>query len=168
LYDKIDSSLSFIFFRISGPQAFCASKMPALLRAKEASEMTPHILSIGKNHNLMSSRSLILRKAGYVVQEARTAEEAIRLVESDLIDAMLICHTLARPEQKRLIAAVRAKRRLMPILCVRSYAFEDTAQNCIALDNEPETLLNTLRSALNPTNGATGGAVRNSQSRKAA
>jgi DNA-binding response OmpR family regulator len=129
--------------------------------------MTPHILSIGKNHNLMTSRSLILRKAGYVVQEARTTEEAIGLVDSDLIDAMLICHTIARREQKMLIAAVRAKRRLMPILCIRSYAFEDTAQNCIALDNEPETLLNALRVALNSPKGFMN-AVRNVQSRDAA
>lgn len=129
--------------------------------------MTPHILSIGKNHNLMSSRSLILRKAGYVVQEAWTAEEAIRLVESDLIDATLICHTISPLEQEMLIAAVRAKRRLMPILCIRSYAFEDTVQNCIGLDNEPETLLNALRLALNPTKGVIS-AVRNSQSREAA
>jgi DNA-binding NtrC family response regulator len=105
--------------------------MPALLWIKEAREMSPHILSIGKNHNLMSSWSLILRKAGYVVQEAQTPEEAIGLVESDLIDAMLICHTIARAEQKMLIAAVRAKQRLMPILCVRSHASEDTAQNWI-------------------------------------
>jgi DNA-binding response OmpR family regulator len=129
--------------------------------------MTPHILSIGKNHNLMSSRSLILRKAGYVVQEAQTLEDAIGLAESDLIDAMLICHTIPRAEQKVLIAGVRAKRRLMPILCVRSHAFEDTAQNCIALHSEPETLLNALRLALNSAKGAMN-PVRNFQARDAA
>jgi DNA-binding response OmpR family regulator len=141
--------------------------MPALLRTEEAREMTPHILSIGKNHNLMTSRSLILRKAGYAVHEAWTTDEAIRLVESDLIDATLIYHTISPLEQEMLIAAVRAKRRLMPILCVRSHAFEDTVENCIGLDNEPETLLNALRLALNPTKRVIS-AVRHSQSREAA
>jgi DNA-binding response OmpR family regulator len=84
----------------------------------------PHILSVGKNPTLMSSRSLILRNAGYLVDEAYSVDKAINLVEADAIDAVLICHTVSRNDQQALISTVRKKRRLMPVLCVRSYAYE--------------------------------------------
>ena len=40
----------------------------------------PHILLVGNNLILMSSRSLILRNAGYLVQEAYTVDKAITSV----------------------------------------------------------------------------------------
>lgn len=109
---------------------------------------SPHILSIGKDHSLMSSRSMILRGAGFAVEEAYTAEKAIKLVDQDSIDATLICHTIPKPEQNMLISTIRSKRRLMPILCITSYAFETTPKTCIAVENDPEALLNALQRAI--------------------
>ena len=108
----------------------------------------PHILSVGANPNLMASRSLILRNAGYLVQEAYTVDKAINLVEQDSIDVALICHTIPKTQQNLLISTIRTKRRLMPILCIRSFAFETTPRNCVAVDNEPETLLKAVRQAI--------------------
>ena len=108
----------------------------------------PNILSVGNNPSLMSSRTLILRSAGYLVEEAHTVDKAINLVAEDFIDAMLICHTVPRNDQQVLISAARRKRSLMPILCLRSYAYESVAKTCIAVDNEPEALLNAVRKAL--------------------
>ena len=110
----------------------------------------PHILSVGKNPNLMSSRSLILRNAGYLVDEAYSLDKAINLVEADSIDAVLICHTVPRNDQQALISTVRKKRRLMPVLCIRSYAYESAPQTCIPVDNEPEELLNTVKMVTKP------------------
>jgi DNA-binding response OmpR family regulator len=78
--------------------------------------LPPHILSVGKNRSLMSSRSMILRGAGYAVDEAYTVETAIKLVDQDSIDAALLCHTVPRSEQNALISAIHSNRRLMPIL----------------------------------------------------
>jgi hypothetical protein len=50
-------------------------------------------------------------------------------------------------EQQSLIAAVREKRRLMPVLCLRPYNCEHAPDTCIAVDNEPVALLNTIRLA---------------------
>jgi CheY-like chemotaxis protein len=107
----------------------------------------PRILSVSNNFNLLTSRSLILRAAGYLVEEAHTVDKAIDLLEADSIDALLICHSIPRPAQQLLISAVREKRRLMPILCVRSYAYEEPPRTCIAVDNEPEALLNAIKLA---------------------
>ena len=110
----------------------------------------PHILSVGKDPVLMASRSLILRGAGYLVEEAYTVDKAINLVAADSIDAMLLCHTIARSDQQVLISAVREKRRLMPILCLRSYAYESVPRTCTAVDHEPEALLHALKLATTP------------------
>ena len=109
----------------------------------------PHILSVGKDRHLMWSRSMILRTAGYSVDEAYTVEAAIKLVDQDSIDAMLICHTVPGREQNLLISTVRSQRRLMPILCIKAYVFETTPKTSIAVENDPDALLNALRQALN-------------------
>jgi CheY-like chemotaxis protein len=116
------------------------------------SEITtpPNILSVGSNPSLMASRTLILRAAGYRVEVAHTVGKAINLVAEDFIDAMLICHTVPRNDQQILISAARRKRPLMPILCLRSYAYESVAKTCIAVDNDPEALLNAVRKAVTP------------------
>src|ERR1044071_1009503 len=130
---------------------FCANQVFGSL-SKEVAEMTtpPHILSVGKNPTLMSSRSLILRNAGYLVDEAYSVDKAINLVEADAIDAVLICHSVTRNEQQALISTARKKRRLMPVLCIRSYAYESAPQTCIPVDNEPEVLLNTVKMVTKP------------------
>ena len=116
-------------------------------------EMTtpPHVLSVGNNPSLMASRTMILRGAGYLVEEVQNVETAINLVAEDFIDAMLICHTVPRNEQQILISAARRKRSLMPILCIRSYAYESVPRTCIAIDNDPEALLNAVRKAVIPS-----------------
>ena len=106
------------------------------------------ILSVGTNPALMSSRTLLLRGAGYVVKEAHSAEKAIRVVENDFLDAMLICHTVPRKDQQVLISAVRGKSLQVPILCLRAYVYESVPGTCIAVDSDPEALLNALRNSV--------------------
>ncbi len=108
----------------------------------------PQILSVGKDRTLMASRTLILRGAGYRVEEAYSVDKAIKLVEADSIDATLICHTVPRPERQLLVAVIREKRRLMPVLCIRSYAYEAPPSTCIAVENEPANLLDAVRLAI--------------------
>jgi DNA-binding response OmpR family regulator len=110
----------------------------------------PRILSVGNNPTLMSSRSLILRGAGFLVDEAYTVDKAIAMVEADSIDAVLICHTIPRNDQRQLISFVRQTRSLTPVLCIRSNAYEAAPRTCVAVDNEPEELLNTVRLATAP------------------
>ena len=96
----------------------------------------------------MASRTLVLRGGGYAVEEVHSLDKAITLVEADSIDATLICHTVARPERHLLVAVIREKRRLMPVLCIRSYVYEETPRTCIAVDNEPANLLGAIRLAI--------------------
>jgi DNA-binding response OmpR family regulator len=108
---------------------------------------TPRILSIGCDPALASLRTLILRNAGYAVEEVYSVDRARSLVHSDVIDLTLICHTLPKSDQQVLISFIRDKRQLMPILCIQSYAFESVPRTCVPVDNDPERLLNAVRAA---------------------
>lgn len=115
--------------------------------------LTPRILSVGSNPDLMATRTLLLRSAGFAVEEAFSVDKAVRLVEADSIDLTLICHTIPKRDQRRLIAVIKEKRRLMPVLCIRSYAYESAPQACLAVDNDPAILLHCVKSAISPPAG---------------
>lgn len=106
------------------------------------------ILSVGTDPVLMSSRTLILRAAGYHVAEAYSVDKAIDLSKEAAVDAVLICHTVPAKDQQLLISAVREKRKQMPILCLRSHLHASVQRTCIAIDSDPEALLNELRKAV--------------------
>lgn len=111
----------------------------------------PHytrILSVGNDHHLLPLRSMVLESAGFDVIEAYSVNDALRLAQSDAVDLVLICHTVPKQEQKRLIAAIRERRRLMPVLCVIAHDFAMAADNCIITDNAPQLLLDALHKAL--------------------
>jgi hypothetical protein len=96
----------------------------------------------------MSIRTLLLRTAGYDVQEAYTLDKAKELVYSDSIDVTLLCHTVPEGEQRLLIYYVRQKSNLMPVLCIRSNTHESVPRTCAAVDNDPESLLQALKSVV--------------------
>jgi CheY-like chemotaxis protein len=145
---KILESQSFI------SSAFRAAK-PQIqgLAAGTDRMLTPRILSVGSNPDLMATRTLLLRSAGFAVEEVFSVDKAIRLIEEDSIDLTLICHTVSARDQRRLIAVIKEKRRLMPVLCILSYAYESAPQACLAVDNDPAILLNSVKSAINPSDG---------------
>ena len=105
------------------------------------------ILSVGHDHHLLSLRSAILETAGFDVIEAYSVCDALRLAQSDAVDLVLICHTIPKPEQKRLVAAIRDRRRLMPVLCVIAHDVVMPAEGCIGARAAPQLLLEALRQA---------------------
>jgi len=111
----------------------------------------PHytrILSVGRDHYLLSLRSMVLESAGFDLIEAYSVADALRLAQSDAVDLVLICHSVPKPEQKRLIAAIRERRRLMPVLCVIAHDFAMAADSCTITDHAPQLLLDALHKAL--------------------
>jgi CheY-like chemotaxis protein len=109
----------------------------------------PRILHIGYDDTLIAMRTHVLSSAGYTVEESDSLNRAIYLLESDLIDAVLICHTVPRSDQQLLVMAAKAKRRLLPVLFLRVYANERSTEDRIVVDNDPVALLNAVRLATN-------------------
>lgn len=114
----------------------------------------PHLLSVGYDKHLMHSRALVLRHAGFTVEEAFGLKSALALVNSDSIDLMILCHTLSRQERALLISAVRKVRRLLPIVCIEAKDYDLSPQGCITAHNDPTELVNTVRSAVHVTRAA--------------
>jgi DNA-binding response OmpR family regulator len=110
--------------------------------------MAPCILSMGYDPHLMIVRTLILQRAGYVVDEVYERAAALSRAQCDSVDALLICHTVPKFETQWLIANVREKRRLMPILCLTLGIDELPGDGCIEVENGPEELLHALRRAI--------------------
>jgi DNA-binding response OmpR family regulator len=95
---------------------------------------------------------MVLRNAGYVVEEAYSLGNALRLVPSDALDLVLICHTVPASHQDRLIKAVRERRRLMPVLCITAY--DGGAQKeCVNVENSPYALIDAVRLAAHASLG---------------
>ena len=107
-----------------------------------------HILLVGKDPILMSSHALLLLKAGYAVREAYTLDKAKDLILSDSIDVTLLCHTVTEHEKHILISLVWEKSNLMPVFCIRSNRHESVPRTWTAVDNEPEALLQSLKSVV--------------------
>ena len=107
------------------------------------------LLSFGYDKIVLLTRSMVLRGAGYTVEEVYRWHDAFSRAQSDLVDALLLCHTVPAAEQRSLITGIRAKRALLPIFCVvRQSVFDPATEGCIAVDPSPEELLEGLRAVL--------------------
>lgn len=112
------------------------------------------VLSFGYDRNLMASRSLLLRDSGFVVHEAFSRYQALSLTRSDLIDVLLICHTVPDNEAQVLVSAMRKQRLLIPILCIRETDYWASSRNgCIVASSTPQELLAAIRAAVKGTPG---------------
>jgi DNA-binding response OmpR family regulator len=107
-----------------------------------------HILSFGYDPVLLQLRSMVLRSRGYAVEEAYTLATAFHAVQSDVIDVMLICHTVPPDERHRLIASVRSLRRLLPVLCITTEELAYSTGDCLTVTNSPLELLHAVMMAL--------------------
>ena len=112
-----------------------------------------HILSVGYERKWMESRTQILRSAGYRVDEVNNLKAALALAESDSVDMLVICDSVPRPEQQWLIARVRERRRMLPILCIGDYPYVSAADCCLGVENTPVALLNAVKLAATPGHG---------------
>ncbi|HKD83001.1 MAG TPA: hypothetical protein VKH81_25150 [Candidatus Angelobacter sp.] len=108
----------------------------------------PHILSVGLDQFLMRSRSGLLRQAGFVVDEAYNLNAALAVVACDLVDILVLCHTIPRNEQRWLISQVRNERWLIPIICIHMRDYELAENGCVRVSNDPVELLDAVRAAV--------------------
>jgi hypothetical protein len=92
---------------------------------------------------------MILRQAGYVVHETTILATALSKMGSDPIDGVLICNSIPRKEQEWFVTQVTNKRRLLPILCIKSHPYDQCVRGCTRVDGEPDALLAGLSRTMN-------------------
>jgi len=91
----------------------------------------------------MDVRSMLLRYAGYCVEEAYSAGEALAALQSGTVDVVLICHTMTATEHDSLIAAVHEMRGKMPVICLVARP-GDGYNRCLNVVNAPAALLEAI------------------------
>ena len=109
-----------------------------------------HLLLAGYEHSLMQSRSIMLRRAGFVVDQAYNLNAVLGLVKADTIDAVLLCHTIPRDEQLSLISSLRELRRQLPIVCIKLHEGDLPQPECVMSESEPVELIAAICKALAP------------------
>jgi CheY-like chemotaxis protein len=102
------------------------------------------ILEVGHATELLRTRSLVLRSAGYEVLEERDTKHAFALAQSDQIDMVLLCHSLNRKEAAWLVRMLREERSMLPILCVVNNVTDEIPPGCWSSSSSPNELLDTL------------------------
>ncbi len=106
------------------------------------------VVAFGYDRLLVGLRSRVLRLSGYEVEETFSIAEASKSAQSDLIDALVICHTVPLDEKEQLVLAVRRTRKLMPILCVQAYQHDLIPDDCFSVENSPVGMLDAMREAI--------------------
>ena len=107
--------------------------------------MTPLVLTVGYEPHLLATRSMVLRHAGYNVKEVTVLARALDEIESDHIDILVVCNTVPLAERSWLAKEVLNRRRLMPVICIQTHSFEQKVPGCVAVENDPESLLEALK-----------------------
>jgi CheY-like chemotaxis protein len=102
------------------------------------------ILEVGHATELLQTRSLVLRNAGYQVIEETDIKRALSLAQSDQIDIVMLCHSLYRKEAAWLARMLREERSLLPIVCVVSNLTDEIPPGCWSAPASPDELLDTL------------------------
>ena len=103
------------------------------------------IAHVGRDRDLMQSRSLVLRAAGFSVEEAYTFATALTLAEA--VDVLLICHSWPGPDKKGLVSALRNSRNPIPIICVNSHPLEAHPDGCLSTAKTPLAILDAIVAA---------------------
>jgi CheY-like chemotaxis protein len=108
------------------------------------------ILSVGHAPELLRTRTLLLRSAGYSVREESDVWQALQTALDDHIDLVLLCHSLNKTEIEFLVMTLAEKRQLLPVLCVRRDDFSIPLEECLPMPNAPDLLLHQVETLLPP------------------
>ena len=128
-----------------------------MLKALKGVSVTPtlhppaRILHVGRDLSLVSTRSMVLRSAGYNVECKYTIEDAVRHFLSADFDLVLLCHSLSEDERQHFVRRIREHDSPTPILSIGSfYTLNSPQGDCYDLKTEsgPIGLLNCIGATL--------------------
>lgn len=120
------------------------------MKAPQSSSTSPLILSVSRDAVLLASRNAVLRQAGYAVATTMKDEEAIAMIESSRISAVVLGDSIADAERTKLARAIRQIDAQLPIVILKRTGEYPPAEATTYMDSldGPETLLRKLAEAL--------------------
>ena len=106
------------------------------------------VLAVGFDSSLMTTRTLVLQSAGYVVIRASSLEEAVDHFRAGDFDLVLLCHSAPAADREHLTRLIRASGSSIPIVSIaRSHGECDPFANA-TLEDGPNKFVAGIRDAL--------------------
>ena len=82
-------------------------RLPVYVDTGSDGKRKARLLSLGKHSQVLQARNSALERAGYDVTSASTLEGAIRALESEKFDAVIIGYTFSRAEKQQLATRIK-------------------------------------------------------------
>ena len=109
----------------------------------------PRILSIGKDCDLLSTRNLVLRKAGYAVAGTTDLPRALQLLRRVWFDMVILCHAIPKDQREQAVWEIKRVQPRTNVVALRSGVETVEAQVDGLVDSfNPENLLECIAEIL--------------------
>jgi CheY-like chemotaxis protein len=109
---------------------------------------TKRILAYGEDAHVISTRALILQRAGYDVAHTTRADELIPLLRGIFFDMLLIGDSLRTPENVRIVRSLREQFPNLTIVMVQDEKEERDPWSTAFVGSGPEQIINAAQSFL--------------------
>ena len=109
----------------------------------------PRILSIGRDCDLLSTRNLVLRKAGYAVAGTTDLQRAVQLLRRVWFDMVILCHAIPKDQREEAVWEIKRVQPRTNVVALRSGGEALDAQVDGIVDSfNPENLLESIAEIL--------------------
>jgi CheY-like chemotaxis protein len=106
------------------------------------------LLNVGYDQALLSTRTLVLRSAGYIVESAVSIEEAFQRFRTGDFDLVILCHSIPEEARQRLIQQIRDYGSATPVVFIAANAAAGDRFADFSVDSLPRSLLRTIDAVL--------------------
>ena len=103
------------------------------------------ILAYGDDVHVISTRAMVLQRAGYDVAHTTRADELVPLLRGILFDLLLIGDSLRTSKNVRLVQALREQFPTLPIVMVQDEKDERDPWSTAFVSSGPEHIVNAVR-----------------------
>jgi len=103
------------------------------------------ILAYGEDSLVISTRAMILQRAGYSVAQTTHATDLVPLVRGIFFDLLLIGDSLRTPENVRIVQRLREQFPKLLIAMVQDEKEERDPWSTAFVSSNPEQMLNSIR-----------------------
>ena len=103
------------------------------------------ILAYGEDSLVISTRAMILQRAGYSVAQTTRATDLVPLVRGIFFDLLLIGDSLRTPENVRIVQRLREQFPKLLIAMVQDEKEERDPWSTAFVSSNPEQMLNSIR-----------------------
>jgi DNA-binding NtrC family response regulator len=103
------------------------------------------ILAYGEDAHVISTRAMILQRAGYDVAHTTRADELVSLLHGIFFDMLLIGDSLRTPQNVRLVQGLREQFPALPIVMVQDEKDERDPWSTAFVSSAPEQIVTAVR-----------------------